>query len=74
MSRFRNGQSGFEHKDHYNIQHTFQLIDLPKIFGLYLSGRLPLDDLVGERFTLEAVNEAYARLVAGGLGRSVLVP
>jgi S-(hydroxymethyl)glutathione dehydrogenase/alcohol dehydrogenase len=50
------------------------LIDLPKIFGLYLSGRLPLDDLVGERFTLEAVNEAYARLVAGGLGRSVLVP
>jgi len=50
------------------------LIDLPRIFGLYLSQRLPLDDLVGERFTLEAVNEAYARLVAGGLGRSVVVP
>lgn len=50
------------------------LIDLPRIFGLYLSHRLPLDDLVGERFTLETVNEAYARLVAGGIGRSVVVP
>jgi Zn-dependent alcohol dehydrogenase len=50
------------------------LIDLPKIFGLYLSHRLPLDDLVGERFLLDAVNGAYARLVAGGLGRSVVVP
>jgi Zn-dependent alcohol dehydrogenase len=50
------------------------LIDLPRIFGLYLSHRLPLDDLLGERFTLEAVNEAYAGLVAGGIGRSVVVP
>jgi Zn-dependent alcohol dehydrogenase len=50
------------------------LIDLPRIFGLYLSGRLPLDDLVGERFPLDGVNEAYARLVSGGPGRSVLVP
>ncbi len=50
------------------------LIDLPRIFGLYLSGRLPLDDLIGERFPLEAVNEAYATLAMGGVGRSVVVP
>ena len=50
------------------------LIDLPRIFGLYRSGRLPLDDLIGERFALEAVNEAYATLTAGGVGRSVVVP
>jgi Zn-dependent alcohol dehydrogenase len=50
------------------------LIDLPRIFGLYLSGRLPLDDLIGGRFELEAVNEAYATLTTGGVGRSVVVP
>jgi len=50
------------------------LIDLPRIFGLYLSGRLPLDDLIGERFPLGAVNDAYARLTMGGVGRSVVVP
>jgi Zn-dependent alcohol dehydrogenase len=50
------------------------LIDLPRIFGLYLAGRLPLDDLIGERFPLEAVNEAYATLTTGGVGRSVVVP
>lgn len=50
------------------------LIDLPRIFGLYLAGRLPLDDLVGERFALDAVNEAYDRLIAGAVGRSVVVP
>jgi S-(hydroxymethyl)glutathione dehydrogenase/alcohol dehydrogenase len=50
------------------------LIDLPRIFGLYLSGRLPLDDLVGERFALDSVNDAFARLTAGGIGRAVVVP
>ena len=49
------------------------VIDLPRIFALYLSGRLPLDDLMGERFTLDAVNDAYARLLAGSVGRSVVV-
>jgi Zn-dependent alcohol dehydrogenase len=50
------------------------LIDLPRIFGLYLAGRLPLDQLVGERFGLDQVNEAYVLLTAGGIGRSVIVP
>lgn len=50
------------------------LIDLPRIFGLYLSNRLPLDELVGERFSLDEINEAYAGLVSGGIGRSIVVP
>jgi Zn-dependent alcohol dehydrogenase len=49
-------------------------VDLPRIFGLYLAGRLPLDDLVGARRPLVEVNEAYADLRAGAVGRTVLVP
>jgi Zn-dependent alcohol dehydrogenase len=48
--------------------------DLPRIFALYLAGRLPLDDLVGARRPLGEVNEAYADLRAGSLGRTVLLP
>ncbi len=49
-------------------------IDLPRIFGLYLSGRLPLDLLVGGHRPLAEVNEAYADLRQGGVGRTILVP
>jgi Zn-dependent alcohol dehydrogenase len=50
------------------------LVDLPRLFGLYLSGRLPLDDLLGPEYPLEDVNEAYAALTGGAVGRAVLVP
>ncbi|MCU1524776.1 MAG: Zn-dependent alcohol dehydrogenase [Microbacteriaceae bacterium] len=49
-------------------------LDLPRIFGLYLSGRLPLDELLGARLPLESVNDAYDQLAAGSIGRTVLVP
>ena len=49
-------------------------IDLPRIFALYLAGRLPLDELIGSRRPLAEVNEAYADLRTGGLGRTILVP
>ena len=49
-------------------------IDLPRIFALYLAGRLPLDELIGDRRPLAEVNEAYADLRAGGVGRTILVP
>jgi Zn-dependent alcohol dehydrogenase len=49
-------------------------IDLPKIFELYLAGRLPLDRLLGERMPLDDVNLAYDKLAAGSVGRTVLVP
>ena len=50
------------------------MLDLPRIFGLYLSGRLPLDELLGERMPLSEVNEAYAHLADGSVGRGILIP
>jgi Zn-dependent alcohol dehydrogenase len=50
------------------------LLDLPRLWRLYLAGRLPLDALLGERHPLEAVNDAYAALTAGAVGRAILVP
>jgi Zn-dependent alcohol dehydrogenase len=49
-------------------------LDLPRIFALYLAGRLPLDELIGARRPLAEVNEAYADLRAGTAGRTILVP
>ena len=49
-------------------------IDLPRIFALYQAGRLPLDELLGGRRPLAEVNEAYAELRSGSVGRTVLVP
>ena len=48
-------------------------IDLPRLFELYLSGRLALDELVGKRYSLAAVNEAYAALEHDAVGRSVVL-
>ena len=46
-------------------------LDLPRIFALYLAGRLPLDRLIGRHRPLAEVNEAYAELTrAGPAGRS----
>ncbi|GLX93754.1 zinc-binding dehydrogenase [Herbidospora sp. NBRC 101105] len=50
------------------------LVDLPKIFDLYLAGRLPLDLLVGRRYRLDQINEAFADLTGGAVGRGVIVP
>ena len=49
-------------------------IDLPRIFALYLAGRLPLDELIGTRRPLSEVNEAYSELRRGAAGRGILVP
>ena len=48
-------------------------LDLPRLFDLYLTGRLPLDELVGRRFALTAVNEAFAALEHDAVGRSVVL-
>jgi Zn-dependent alcohol dehydrogenase len=50
------------------------LVDLPRLFRLYLAGRLPLDDLLGEEYPLHAINDAYAALTSGAVGRAVVVP
>jgi Zn-dependent alcohol dehydrogenase len=50
------------------------LVDLPRLFRLYLSGKLPLDALLGAEYPLDSINEAYAALAGGAVGRAVLVP
>jgi Zn-dependent alcohol dehydrogenase len=49
-------------------------LDLPRIFALYLAGRLPIDRLIGDRLPLAEFGEAYRRLTAGAVGRGILVP
>jgi Zn-dependent alcohol dehydrogenase len=49
-------------------------LDLPRYLGLYRSGLLPLDRLLGDRVPLDKVGEAYDGLIAGSLGRTVVVP
>jgi Zn-dependent alcohol dehydrogenase len=48
--------------------------DMPMILNLYAQGRLPLRQLVGRRYPLEHVNEAFSDMLSGGLGRGVLKP
>lgn len=49
-------------------------IDLPAIFRLYRDGRLPLDRLLGDRFPLDRIDDAFAALRGGGIGRSIVYP
>lgn len=49
-------------------------LELPRIFALYQSGKLPLDRLIGATYSLEGVNDAFSDLVAAGRGRGVLIP
>jgi S-(hydroxymethyl)glutathione dehydrogenase/alcohol dehydrogenase len=49
-------------------------LTLPRIFELYLAGRLPLDRLLGESYRLDDVNVAFDALTAGAAGRATLTP
>jgi Zn-dependent alcohol dehydrogenase len=48
--------------------------DFPRLFELYRRGRLPLDRLLTRQWPLREINEAYDALIAGSMGRSVVVP
>lgn len=47
--------------------------DFPTLVELYRQGRLPLDRFVTERIGLDAVEEAFHKMHAGGVLRSVVV-
>lgn len=49
-------------------------VDLPIIFDLYREGRLPLERLLGDSYPLENLDEAFAALQNGALGRSIVRP
>jgi S-(hydroxymethyl)glutathione dehydrogenase/alcohol dehydrogenase len=48
-------------------------VDMPRLVGLYLQGRLKLDELISQRLPLERVNEAFDEMRRGELARSVVV-
>lgn len=47
-------------------------VDIPLYVDLYLAGRLKLDEMVSDLFTLDTVNEAFRRLIDGELARGVI--
>jgi S-(hydroxymethyl)glutathione dehydrogenase/alcohol dehydrogenase len=48
-------------------------LDIPRLVGFYLAGRLDLDALVAERIGLDEVNDALDRLRGGESARSVIL-
>ena len=48
-------------------------VDMPRYIALAQAGKLDLDALVTRRYPLEAINEAYAALDRGAVGRGVIV-
>jgi Zn-dependent alcohol dehydrogenase len=51
---------------------TRPAVDIPKLAGWYLSGRLLLDGLISGRYPLEAINEAIASARNGLALRNVI--
>ena len=47
--------------------------DFPLIAGLYLAGKLPVDELISHRIPLEEVNEAFDAMRRGERARSVII-
>ena len=47
-------------------------LDLPNLLGLYLGGRLPLDDLITKRYPLDDLDKAFDDMEAGRIARGVL--
>ena len=52
---------------------TRQRVDLPRMFDLYQSGHLKLDELVTKTYKIDDAQEAFDDLIAGKNARGVLV-
>ena len=52
---------------------TRQRVDLPRMFNLYQSGHLKLDELVTKTYKIDDAQEAFDDLIAGKNARGVLV-
>lgn len=48
-------------------------IDIPRLVGFYLDGRLNLDEMISERIRLADLDAAFARMQQGTVARSVVV-
>lgn len=47
--------------------------DFPRLAALYLAGKLPVDELISDRISLDDVNEAFDAMRRGERARSVIV-
>ncbi len=47
--------------------------DIPRLLGLYKSGKLKLDELITTRYTLDQVNQGYEDMLAGRNIRGVII-
>ena len=52
---------------------TRQRVDLPRLLDMYESGRLDLDGLITERYSIDDAQEAFDDLVAGKNARGLIV-
>ncbi len=52
---------------------TRHFADIPKLLDLHRRGRLPIGRLLGRRYRLAEINEAYRALLAGEFARAVIV-
>ena len=48
-------------------------MDIPRLVEFYLAGKLDLDTLVARRYALEGVNDAFAAMGGGEVGRGIIV-
>ena len=48
-------------------------VDFPTLVDLYVSGKLNLDDLVIRHYSLDQINEAYADMDKGEVGRGAII-
>ncbi len=48
-------------------------IDVPRYVGMYLDGRLRLDEMVTERYALDDINQGFQRMRTGETARNVVV-
>lgn len=56
----------------YGSSNPVELV--PRLLELSRSGRLPLDRLIGDQYPLERVNDAFAAMRDGAVGRLILTP
>jgi NDMA-dependent alcohol dehydrogenase len=49
------------------------LVDVPRLFGLYRSGDLKLDELITRRYRLEEINQGYQDMLDGKNVRGVII-
>ena len=47
--------------------------DIPRYIDLYRRGKLPVDRLMGERFTLDEINRGFDRMAGGQAMRDVIL-